>query len=254
MSSSYILASLASNIVSIVYLYHYISNTEIHVYSCNVLRRVATICTNFVYIIPLFISIVRFTNIFIVLKINRIFLFIIGILLEVPNISKPILSLISTNITITEDTICGHGYSVENTFTTITEAISFWITIVAPIFAAILNYIIYKIAVTRLKKSSNTRKGIMNERDIFISVVIQSVFPLIFQLTTALLPKVLRVLNINNNIGWRFIDFIIYFGYMTCIIVSSLAISSLKRMVQEDFCNRKFNEHSNIPNKIAVRK
>uniref|UniRef100_A0A0N5BD80 G_PROTEIN_RECEP_F1_2 domain-containing protein n=1 Tax=Strongyloides papillosus TaxID=174720 RepID=A0A0N5BD80_STREA len=235
MSSSYILASLTSLIVVIFYLIHYVLETKVNIYTCNVLRRIATICTNFVYVIPLFISIERFFNILFQKSFNAILLTIIVIIIEIPNISKQLSSIVSSHVTRASDSICGVTIVVNNEFINTMNNVSYSITIAAPIIGCILNFIIYIISVKKLSKGGSNKTIVKQEKALFISVLIQSSFPIIFFGTSSTIPFIIEKLKTSKEIGWRIVDFIIYFGYAACILVSSFFVKALRNMVYNDF-------------------
>uniref|UniRef100_A0A0K0F1Y2 G_PROTEIN_RECEP_F1_2 domain-containing protein n=1 Tax=Strongyloides venezuelensis TaxID=75913 RepID=A0A0K0F1Y2_STRVS len=235
MSSSYMLASITSLIVVIFYLINYVLETKVNIYMCNVLRRIATICTNFVYVMPLFISIERFLKILFQKSFNVIPLTTVIIIIEIPNISKQLSSIVSSHVTRTSDSICGVTIVVNNEFINIMNNVSYSITIAAPIIGCIINFIIYIISVKKLSKGHPNKTIIKQEKALFISVLIQSSFPLIFFGTSSTVPFVIEKLKTSKEIGWRIVDFIIYFGYTTCILVSSFFVKALRNMVLNDF-------------------
>uniref|UniRef100_A0A0N5BL96 G_PROTEIN_RECEP_F1_2 domain-containing protein n=1 Tax=Strongyloides papillosus TaxID=174720 RepID=A0A0N5BL96_STREA len=216
------------------YFYHLNTHQMIHVNTCSKFQILDTDWNQIVIMTPIFFNIIRFYNV-VLQKSTNIFAILITFVVAFGGLCYlTVPQLLEIDIYYIPKTGCPYEIYSSVPYFILVQYFNMFLLIFIPVFAFLINYIIYKLVI-RQKQSVNKKESVLENRNLFRSIAIQSFYPFGCQLPGILLVLYTIIFRQTYNFLDNFLVFIYHFGQAFCIFFSLIVIKEFRNMIFKDF-------------------
>uniref|UniRef100_A0A0K0ENT9 G-protein coupled receptors family 1 profile domain-containing protein n=1 Tax=Strongyloides stercoralis TaxID=6248 RepID=A0A0K0ENT9_STRER len=240
LSCQYIFLSLFHIFFNSFIIYRHKTNTSILQHVCAKLDTIDLYLNEIVIITPFFFNIYRYFKVLKQKQPNIFLILFLCIILFFPPLYYVSGQLFEIELTYITNPICTYGMTSNIFLYQFFEIENLIALIIIPLISFIINYYIF-LRIKQIRKSQGILKESSTEsRNLFISLTVQSIFPLLCQVPSviallyySLFQKIPLELNISVQI--------LYFGGQgICIFLSLITIKPFREMIKYDlFCKFK---------------
>uniref|UniRef100_A0A0N5BQR9 G_PROTEIN_RECEP_F1_2 domain-containing protein n=1 Tax=Strongyloides papillosus TaxID=174720 RepID=A0A0N5BQR9_STREA len=234
MSLEYICASIFHLIFYLYISIHYYTNSQVNVKTCSKLESIHYGSNQILNMTLLYLNIIRFYKIVYNEKPNIIVMGLTVLITMGPFLYLLIGKFFEINIYFVPRQGCGYSiYSKLPFYKYITYG-SILMNLIYSSLSLIINYVIYRIVV---KKTSVSNKAKINDnKSVFWSVAIQSLFPFCYQVPATIYYFVFLILQGKKVTEIEiFLNLLFYSGHLLSIFLSLVVIKHFKIMMLNDF-------------------